>query len=93
MHPFGLISAHTHFRVVSARCCCSSRTSPLPESCSLMLHFFLFDFNLGATPQPLASSLHTHLIRLKPLAASHELELIAVCFRLRLHIATFGASQ
>ena len=36
---------------------------------------------------------NTHLISLKVLAASHELRLIAVCFRLRLHIVTPCTSQ
>ena len=31
------------------------RTPSLSESCSLILQFFLFDLNLGSTPQPLAS--------------------------------------
>ena len=50
----------------------------------LFCSFFLFGLNLSSTPQPLASLVFdTHLLSLKPLAASHELRLIAVCFRLR----------
>ena len=46
MHLFNLLSAHTQYLLDVA---VPPKTPSLPESCSLILQFFLFDVNLGST--------------------------------------------
>ena len=86
----GFLSMHLFNLLLRAHALQDSSTVRILFFGSAVLPLRLESRFYSSTSRFLAS---THLLSLKLLAASHELRLIAVCSKLRLHIVPFSASQ